>query len=291
MGGFHAATLAADPALEVRVWDADPRRRTVESLDAALEDAQAAVVATPAATHADLVERCLAAGVAVFCEKPLALDLAAARRLAEVASASGAILQVGFQRRHDASFARLHNRLAAGELGRVHAFTVATFDRTPPPPAYIPTSGGLFRDMHIHDFDLVRWLFGEVAEVEAMGAVLVDRAFADHGDVDTSALALRMESGTLGVITGARANPAGYVARLDVYGSRDADSVREERPHRDFLDRYPDAYRAELRAFLSAVRGEAGITCSAADGVEALRIAEAAALSHRERRPVRVAEI
>ena len=291
MGGFHAATLAGEPGVEVRTWDADPARRTVDSLEAALDGAQAAVVATPAATHAELVERCLGAGVAVFCEKPLALDLAAARRLAGLADQSGAVLQVGFQRRHDAVFGRLRERVAAGELGRIHAFTLATFDRTPPPRSYIPTSGGLFRDMHIHDFDAIRWLLGEVAEVQALGAVLVDQAFAESGDVDTSALSLRMESGALGVIAGARANPAGYVARLDVYGSRDAASVREDRPYRDFLDRYPDAYRAELRSFLAAVRGEVEVGCTARDGVEALRVAEAAERSLRERRPVALADI
>ena len=293
MGSFHAATLAADERVEeVVVWDADPSRSTVRSLEQALAGAGAAVIATPAATHAELLERCVEAGVPTFCEKPLALDLEAAEAVARRVAAAGVAVQLGFQRRFDAAFRAAREMVATGALGSVRAFALATFDRVPPPPAYVPSSGGLFRDMHIHDFDLVRFLLAEeVAEVEALGGVLVDSVFGASGDVDTSAIAVRMAGGALGTVVGSRANPAGYVARLDVYGSRDALAVREDRRFEGFLDRYPDAYRAELRAFLAAVRGEGEVACTVEDGLAALRVAEAAERSLRERRPIRLEEI
>jgi myo-inositol 2-dehydrogenase/D-chiro-inositol 1-dehydrogenase len=291
MGTFHTETLSSE-GVEVLAWDVDPSRRIAGSLEAALDAADAVVIATPAATHAELLRRCIERGLPAFCEKPLALDLSEAASLTELVETTGATVQVGFQRRFDAAFAALRGRYAAGELGAARTFAMATFDRVPPPPAYIPTSGGLFRDMHIHDFDLVRWLLAdEVEEVHAFGAVLVDGVFAEHGDVDSSVIALRMRRGALGVLTGARANPAGYTARLDVYGSLDSASVREERPHQGFLDRYPDAYRAEIRAFLGAARGEAPSACTARDGLEALRVAEAATRSVAEERPIRLEEV
>ena len=158
--------------------------------------------------------------------------------------------------------------------------------------SYVPQSGGLFRDMHIHDFDTVRWLFGqEVEEVYATGSVLVDEGFAASSDVDTSGLVLRFTDGLLGVVGGGRQNAAGYIARLDLYGSLDMASVREERPYQDFVDRYPAAYQAELDHFLRVARGEAEPASTVRDGLEAMRLAEAADRSRRERRPVRLIEI
>jgi myo-inositol 2-dehydrogenase / D-chiro-inositol 1-dehydrogenase len=291
MGAFHTETLRS-AGLEVLAWDVDPSRRTAASLEAALDAADAAVIATPAVTHASLLRTCVERGLPTFCEKPLALDLGDAASLTRLVEERGAPVQVGFQRRFDAAFAGLRARFAAGELGAARTFAMATFDRVPPPSTYVPTSGGLFRDMHIHDFDLVRWLLGdEVEEVHAFGAVLVDRVFADHGDVDSSVIALRMRSGALGVITGARANPAGYVARLDLYGTVDSASVREDRPHRGFLDRYPDAYRSEMRAFLGVARGEEPPACTVRDGLEALRVAEAATRSVAERGAIRLEDV
>jgi len=143
--------------------------------------------------------------------------------------------------------------------------------------------------MHIHDFDSIRWLFGqEVVELSAAGSVAVDPRFGELDDVDTTALTLRLRDGTLGTMVGCRSNPAGYVARLDVYGSTGSASIREERPHSDFLDRYPDAYRAELRYFLSVARGQAGSPCTVRDALEALRLADAADRSRRSGRPVRL---
>jgi myo-inositol 2-dehydrogenase/D-chiro-inositol 1-dehydrogenase len=291
MGGFHAATLR-DAGAELAVWDADPARRTVETLEEALAGAAAAVIATPATSHADLIEACVDRALPTFCEKPIAIDLGRTIEVVRAVEGRRGRVQMGFQRRFDAAFGEARRRVGSGELGRVHSFAMATFDRTPPSAHYVPTSGGLFKDMHIHDFDAVRWVLGdEVAEVEARGAVLIDELFAASDDVDTSALILRMAGGALGTLAGARANPAGYVARLDLYGSSDAFSIREDRPYRDFLDRYPDAYRAELRHFLAVAAGDAESPCTVRDALEALRVAEAAGRSLREGRAVGLAEI
>lgn len=294
MGGFHGATLRSLPSVdEVRVWDVDPARRTVETIVEALDGAGAALIATPASTHGGLIVQCVERGVPVFCEKPIALDLEETQRVVDRVEAGGVAVQMGFQRRFDAAFSHARDRIVRAELGRIHSFALATFDRTPPPAHYVPTSGGLFKDMHIHDFDAVRWLFGqEVEEVSATGAVLIDSMFSDNDDIDTSGVTLRLGDGSLGVLSGARSNPGGYVARLDVYGSVAEHSVREDRPYRDFLDRYPDAYRAEVTFFIEMVAtGRAPSPCTARDALAALRIAEAADRSRREGRSVRLSEI
>ena len=291
MGGFHAATLEAEGA-QLRVWDFDPTRATVDTVEDALEGADAVLVATPAPTHAALVKRCVERRLPVFCEKPLDIDLANTIALVEFIEDAGGVVQMGFQRRFDAAFINARTLLRHGNVGRLHAFAMASFDRTPPSEEFVSTSGGMFRDMHIHDFDSVRWLFGqEVLEVHATGAVVVDALFGRHDDVDTSAVLLRLADGALGTIAGGRSNPAGYVARLDVYGFSDSISVREERRYIDFLDRYAEAYRAEIRSFLALVRGETEVMCSARDALEALRVAEAAELSRRAMRTVALAEI
>lgn len=293
MGSFHAATLRAHSAVqELRIYDEDPSRATVASIEEALEGADAALVVTPAATHADLIRTCVDRGLPTFCEKPIAVDLETTLDVVKHVESARGVVQMGFQRRFDAAFGEARTRIRDGSLGRVHAFAMATFDRTPPPPVYIPTSGGLFKDMHIHDFDSIRWLFGqEAVEVTASGSVLIDGLFGEAGDVDTSSLSVRLADGTLGSLVGARANAAGYIARLDVYGAAGMHSVREDRPYRDFLDRYPDAYRAELAHFLRVAAGEAEVACTVRDGLEALRLAEAAGRSRREARTVRLAEV
>lgn len=293
MGSFHARTLRELPQVrEVAIFDTAPGRGGAATLEEALTGAAAVIVATPATTHAEMVRTVARRGLPVFCEKPLALDLADAVRLVRELESAQTIVQLGFQRRFDPAFVRARDALAGGAVGRVHAFALATFDRTPPPREYVPASGGLFKDMHIHDFDTIRWLFGrEAVEVAALGSVRVDPFFGDLGDVDTSALAIRLDDGSLGTIAGARANAAGYIARLDVYGAAAMHSVREDRPYRDFLDRYPDAYRREIEEFVRVARGEAPVACTARDGLEALRLAEAAATSARERRPVALAEV
>jgi myo-inositol 2-dehydrogenase / D-chiro-inositol 1-dehydrogenase len=284
MGAFHAAGLRELPEVgEVRVFDLDPRRRTHDTVSSALAGADGAVIATPAATHADLLRCCAREGVPAFCEKPLALDEPSTAALVDELEASGLPVQIGFQRRFDPAFAEARRRVLAGELGEVRTFQLTTLDRTPLPREYLATSGGIFRDMHVHDFDLVRWLLGgEIESVYAAGSVLVDPAIGSLGDVDTSGIVLRLPGGTLGLVAGCRANPAGYTARLDLHGSADSWSVREDRPYRDFLDRYAEAYRAELRQFLRVARGESESPVTARDALQALRVAEACERSRRK---------
>jgi myo-inositol 2-dehydrogenase / D-chiro-inositol 1-dehydrogenase len=293
MGRFHAETLRSLPEVsELRVYDVDPSRATVGSMDEALSGADCAVIVAPSATHAELIRLCVDRGLPTFCEKPIDVSLSVSLSVADhVRSARGAVM-IGFQRRFDAEFGRVRAAVLDGSLGRIHGFAMSTYDRTPAPMSYVGNSGGVFRDMHIHDFDAVRWVFGhEVVEVSAFGSVLVDPGYGERDDVDTTALALRFADGMLGALSGGRLNPAGYIARLDVYGSKAMASVREDRPYRDFLDRYPDAYRAELAHFLRVARGEAEPAATVDDAVWAMRIAEAADASRRSGRPVKLEEI
>ena len=293
MGGFHAATLRSLPEVrELSIFDADPARRTVGTLEEALDGADCAVIVSPAVTHIEFLRICVDRGLPTFCEKPIALDLEKTHAAVDHVESMKGVVQMGFQRRFDRWFGEARRQIGGGAVGRVRAFTMATLDRTPPPANYVRSSGGLFKDMYVHDFDTVRWLFQEeVVEVYATGSVLVDEVFKEADDVDTAAVLLRLSDGTLGSLVGCRSNPAGYLARLDLYGSEDDFSIREERPYVDFLDRYPEAYRAELEHFLKVARGEAETACTARDALEALRLAVAADASRRSNRPVMLAEI
>lgn len=294
MGSFHVRTLRENSAVqEVRVFDSNlPAASTHPTLDAALDGAAAAIIATPASTHAALIHRCLKAGIPTFCEKPVALELEETRKVVGQVERLHGVLQVGFQRRFDQAYRRVRERVRDGSLGRIYSFYMASRDRTPPPDGYIPTSGGMFKDSHIHDFDAVRWLFGqEVEEVYATGGVLGFPAFAQHGDIDTSAVVLVLRDGTAGVLTGGRHNPAGYDVRVDVFGSRDTVRIEPGTGHPDFLSRFADAYRAEGDHFLRLAVGEAENPCTAVDGLEALRIAEACDRSRKDHRPVSMGQI
>ncbi len=293
MGFFHRQTLEAHPDVrEVAVYDVDPSRRTVATVGEALDGADAAVIVTPAATHVALVERCLDAGLPTFCEKPLALGLQETERIAERAERTAAPLQIGFQRRFDAGYLEGRRRIASGELGRVFSFVMHARDRVPPHREYIPTSGGMFRDAHVHDFDAARWLLGqEVEEVFADGAVLAFEMFAELDDIDTSAAVLPMAGGTMGVLVGGRSSPAaGYDIRAEVVGAGGGVSIGPAVPrvYADFLDRFADAYRAEMGHFLRLARGEVPNPCTAHDALQALRVADACDRSRRTRVPVRL---
>jgi myo-inositol 2-dehydrogenase/D-chiro-inositol 1-dehydrogenase len=217
--------------------------------------------------------------------------------------------QLGFQRRFDAGYVEAHRMIESGDLGTLYNFHLVGHDPEPPHEGYIPQSGGLFRDFSIHDFDVIRWLTGhEVVEVYADGGVRGFPVFAKYNDVDTAVATLRMDDGALGVLTVARHDPLGYDIRAELFGSKDSISVGlgprtpirsvepgvppqagPAWPH--FLDRFADAYRAEFAAFVRVARGDEPSPCTARDGVQALRIAEAATLSLHEHRPVRVEEI
>jgi myo-inositol 2-dehydrogenase / D-chiro-inositol 1-dehydrogenase len=222
---------------------------------------------------------------------------------------SEATLQIGFQRRFDAGYKEAKRLIEAGELGTLYAIRLATHDPEPPHEGYIPESGGIFRDLHIHDFDILRWLTRSKAEqVCAWGSVRRFKVFEKYGDFDTSALIIRMADGVLAVLTGGRQNPLGFDVRTEIFGSEDSISVGLDRrtplrsvepggapfprkAYASFLVRFKDAYRAELAHFLEVARGRAENPCTARDALEALQIAVAAEVSVAENRPVMVEEI
>lgn len=326
IGAFHAATLLDAPEVtELIVGDLDEARAValadkmagagrppvagggVAAVFAA--EPAAVVIAAATAAHADLVVQAARRGLPAFCEKPVALDVAGTRAaLAEVAAA-GTVLQVGFQRRFDAGYRAARAAVAAGELGRIHTVRMVGADREPPPASYLPTSGGIFRDLHIHDFDALRWVTGrEVTEVYAVGANQTSPAFAGYGDYETTAAVLRLDDGTLATLAGGRSNPAGYDIRMELAGAGgtvaigldERTPVRSVQPgvawpadpaYTGFLDRFAAAYVAELRAFLEVARGRRPNPCDGAQALEALYVAEAAQLSADEHRAVPVAAV
>jgi myo-inositol 2-dehydrogenase/D-chiro-inositol 1-dehydrogenase len=320
IGRLHGRLLAATPGVdELLIADAIPERaaeaaaevggRAMPSLEAALDGAEAVVIAAATTAHADLIRAAADRGLPTFCEKPLAEDINSSVDVAALVERTGIPFQLGFQRRFDAGYGEAHRMIASGELGTLYNFHLVGHDPEPPHEGYIPQSGGLFRDFSIHDFDVIRWLTGrEVVEVYADGGVRGFPVFAKYGDVDTAVATLRMDDGALGVLTVARHDPLGYDIRAELFGSKDSISVglgprtpirsvepgvpRQAGPAwPHFLDRFADAYRAEFAAFLRVARGDEPSPCTARDGVQALRIAEAATLSLHEHRPVRVEEI
>ena len=320
LGASHAETLRSLPDVrELRIYDADIARAreiaakvgatAVDSVDAAYHGADAVVLVTPTDTHATLINKAIAAGLPTFCEKPIAMGLPETKDVvAQVKRANGR-LQIGFQRRFDAGYQAAKRELREGRLGTVYSFYMTSRDRLPPPDAYIKTSGGQFKDQVIHDFDITRWLFDdEVAEVSADGSTLGHPTYEAMQDVATSAVLLKLRGGAIGAIVAGRHNEAGYDIRVEINGAKDTiaigldprtpiRSVETDAPplggpaYPSFFVRFGDAYHAELAHFLRFARGQADNPCTAADALEALRIAEAAGRSWREHRPVKLSEI
>src|SRR5438093_6428806 len=320
LGAFHAKVLRERSEVsELRIYDADAARGAsvakelgaihATSVDEALAHADAAVIVTPTGTHAPLIHRCLDARLAVFCEKPIALDLDTTKAVVEHVARANGKLQIGFQRRFDAGFREARRLVQGGALGAVYSFPMTSRDALPPPDAYVETSGGQFVDQLIHDFDVTRWLFSdEVEELYATGSTLGFPQYAEFRDVATSGVVLRLRGGAVGLLQAARHNEAGYDVRVEVYGAKDSiavgldprtplRSVEKDAPklkdpaYPTFFVRFGDAYRAELAHFLRFARGEAENACTVRDGMEALRIALAAGRSLKERLPVAVKEI
>jgi len=320
LGASHAATLAALPGvISLTVFDADAERakevaaplkaRAVSSIDDAFTGADAMVIVTPTDTHAPLIKRAIDAGLPTFCEKPIAIGIPETREIVEHVKRKNGKLQIGFQRRFDAGYQRAQQELRSGSLGAVYSFLMVSCDRTPPPDGYIKTSGGQFKDQFIHDFDITRWLFGqEVTEVTATGSTKGVPQYEGMGDVGTSVVMLKLADGTLGLMTALRHNEAGYDIHVEIHAAKDTlaigidprtpwRSVEVDAPalagpaYPSFFVRFGDAYKAELEHFLRFAKGEAENPCTAADALEALRIAEAAGRSWRERRTVTIAEI
>lgn len=318
IGQLHARVLAEHPLVdELVVADLDEARASqvaetlgaqARSVDEAIDSADALVIAAGTGAHATLVRAGLARRIPIFCEKPLALDLGETARLVDEIENAGVAFQLGFQRRFDSAYREGRRLVASGEIGRLYQVRMVATDHTPPPEAYIPTSGKLFRDSSIHDFDAIRFITGsEVETVHVQGAVLGFEMFERYGDVDTAVAILRLRDGTLVSLAGGRHNPRGYDIRMELLGSRDAvaiglgphtpvrpldaDGLRMATGWDSFLDRFADAYRTELSAFVEVAAGRAMSACTARDGLEAMRIAEAASLSLEERRVVELDEL
>jgi myo-inositol 2-dehydrogenase/D-chiro-inositol 1-dehydrogenase len=320
IGVLHAGTLADDPRVDGLViadLDRARARQVADKLDAEVAGVDelfdgrvdAVVIAAGTAAHAGLVHRALDAGVPVFCEKPLAADVAGTSEALVHAGASGVPLQVGFQRRFDAGYRAARQAVRDGELGWVHSIFATTFDPRPPEADYIATSGGIFRDCLIHDFDSIRFVTGrEVASVYAVGGNKGAEFFAAAGDVDTASVSLLLDEGTVATVLGGRYNGAGYDVRLEVHGSdgmlavglderaplRSAEPNSgwpEGRPYASFFERFKDAYATELADFLAHALGRIPNPCPPEDALEALYVAEAAALSLAEGRPVPLDEV
>lgn len=320
IGQYHARVVQSHSEVDrLVVADVDQARarQVAESLGAEaadgvadlLERVDAVVIASPTDTHATLIHQAIDARLPTFCEKPVALDLPSTQEVVRHVRETGATVQIGFQRRFDAGYRAARQAICDGVLGRVYSVRIAGHDPAPPHEGYIPGSGGIFRDLHIHDFDIVRWVLGQdVDEVYVRGAVLVDDMFARYGDVDTVVATLTFGNGTLGVLTGGRHDPLGYDVRLELFGSRDSVSVGWDartplrsleagmpsapaKPYEFFLDRFDAAYRAEMGAFVDVVAGRAANPCSVEDAEIALRVALACDRSRLEHRPVRVAEV
>lgn len=317
IGQIHAANLASNPHADVAfIADVVEAAATdlalrcnalVATVDEVMNDrgVDAVVIASSTDTHADLVERAAAAGKAIFCEKPLDLSSARASECLKVVEKHKAVLCLGFNRRHDPSFSRLKDEIDAGTVGKVEVVSITSRDPSPPPADYIKRSGGLFRDMMIHDFDIGRWLLGEEPEqVFATGSVLCDPDIAATGDIDTAIAVLRTSSGRMCQITNSRRCDYGYDQRIEVFGNKgmvradnqtdtrvevaNADGFATEPAQPFFLERYGDAYRIQLDKFLRAAAGEHVSIPGGADGLRALQLADAAQESLESAAPVRV---
>ncbi|OKI39167.1 oxidoreductase [Saccharothrix sp. CB00851] len=318
IGTMHATNLASlDEVDEVLLFDPVPGRaahasallpgtRSVDDLDALLTASDGVLLATPTTTHPSLLRAALAAGVPTLCEKPIAGHWDEMRALVDDVEASGVPVLVGFQRRFDPAVSELHRRVRAGEVGDIYLVRALGNDAQPPDFGYLPQSGGIFRDLLIHDLDAVPWLVGEpVVEVYASGSVLVDQAFADADDVDNAVVLLKFAGGAHAVLAGGRHDPLGYDHRIEVLGSRDSlavgldprtplTSLEPEGPkvaadaYPGFADRFHRAYLAEVAVFTQVVAGTVANPSPARESLISLRLAEACEQSRRTGAPVHI---
>ena len=306
MGAFRADQVRAR-GHEAVVVSRDPSRG--RPLDEVLaEDLDAAIVSSSTDRHPAHIVACAERGLPILAEKPIALSLRETRETLDRVAAAGGRLQVSFQRRFDPGFAAARRAVESGSIGTLYTIRLNSHDREPSPEHYIPTSGGIFRDLLVHDFDIARWLTGtEVAEVSPAASVRKWERFAQHGDSDTAAVLITMDDGLPVLLSGTRHNPHGYDFRAELFGSADSLAVGlDERtpirsldgdgavppdPWRGFLDRFGAAFEAELDAWLQFVAGERENACPGEEAYHALRVAVACDQAVRARTPVRVEEV
>ena len=317
IGTIHAGNVARETGARLK-YVVDPNAAAAQAL-AAQHGAQTGSVAQVLAdraigavlicsstdTHADLILAAAAAGKGIFCKKPVDRALGRARSCAEAVGRAGVTCMIGFQRRFDPTFAAVKARLAAGEIGTPEMLVVTSRDPGAPPIPYIMSSGGIFKDMLIHDFDIFRWILEDEAEtVHANGSCLVDPAIAEAGDVDSTAVTIRTRRGRLCQINTSRRAAYGYDQRFEVLGSRGmlqagnhaptevtastSTAVLRDLPLHFFLERYRAAYASELAHFFAVLAGKEQLRTTIGDGLKALELAEAATTSWREGRIVRL---
>jgi myo-inositol 2-dehydrogenase/D-chiro-inositol 1-dehydrogenase len=315
IGRIHAANLARQAGVRFKYVvdvNADAAREVaahhggqVATVEAALadRDIRAVVIASSTDTHADLIQRAAAAGKAIFCEKPVDLTLARARDCADAVKRAGVLCMIGFQRRYDPTFCAIRERLADGEIGQPEMLIVTSRDPAPPPASYIKISGGIFKDMLIHDFDIFRWILDdEAVSVHATGSCLVDPAIAEAGDIDCTTVTIRTQRGRLCQINTSRRAAYGYDQRFEVLGSAGmlqagnhrptqavsftGHGVVTDKPEHFFLERYRLAYAREMEHFFDVLTRGGTPRTTVEDGLKALELAEAATTSWRENRVV-----
>ena len=319
IGRVHASAVASVPGAQLAAI-ADPVSAAAEAIRAAYgcdirsidaieasRDVDAVVICTPTDTHADLIERFVRAGKAVFCEKPVDLSLSRVAACLKVVQAAKGTLMVGFNRRFDPDFIALKAAIDAGTIGAVEMVTIISRDPGAPPADYITRSGGIFRDMTIHDFDMARWLLGEEVEtVQAAASVLTDPAIGALGDFDSVNVILRTASGRQAIISNSRRATYGYDQRIEVLGANGMLQAENQAENRVtladaggyhsapllnfFMSRYTAAYANEIAAFVSSVTQGTPTPTTGQDGLMALALAEAALKSVAEGRTIKVAD-
>jgi myo-inositol 2-dehydrogenase/D-chiro-inositol 1-dehydrogenase len=317
IGKVHARAIAEDKRAKlVAVADAFPEAanaiaaasgaavRTIDEIEAD-KDIDAVIICTPTNTHADLIERFAKAGKAIFCEKPIDLDVARARACLETVRKVGGKVMLGFNRRFDPHFRAVRQAIDDGQIGKVEMVTITSRDPGPPPAEYIKVSGGIFRDMTIHDFDMARFLLGEeIDSVMASASVLVDPKIGELGDYDSASLVLTTKSGRQAMISNSRRASYGYDQRIEVHGSLGSVSAENQRPvsieiatkdgytrpplHDFFMTRYTAAYAAEISAFIDGLENGTPLSPSAEDGLIALALADAAVRAAEQKTAVKV---
>jgi myo-inositol 2-dehydrogenase/D-chiro-inositol 1-dehydrogenase len=318
IGKVHGANLANSGKAKI-AYVADPDGRAAEALARSVgarvasvdevftaKDTDAILIATPTDTHADLIEAVARAGKMILCEKPVSLSVERIEKCLAAVEKAKVPLMIGFHRRYDPNFSALERRLRKGEAGDVEIVTITCRDPAPPPVAYIERSGGLYRDMMIHDFDMSRFLLGgeEIDTVHALGGNLVDPAIGKAGDIDTAAVHMQTKRGAMVIITNSRRASYGHDQRIEVHGSKamlragnihlttvecaDAQGFTQDLIPFSFIERYNEAYRLEVLAFLDAVEKGEAPSASGHDGLQAQKLAEAATESWKTGKPVKV---
>lgn len=320
IGKTHAHAIASNPNAKLAAVY-DPFEDSAQAISqqygsqimeidaiAASPDIDVVAICTPTNTHADLIEQFAHAGKVIFCEKPIDLNLDRVKKCLKTVEETNAKLMMGFNRRFDPHFKSVRSSIEAGQVGDVEQVVITSRDPGLPPMDYISVSGGIFRDMAIHDFDIARWLLGEEVEsVFATGSVLVDKEVGNRGDFDTAMIILRTKSGKQAHINNSRRATYGYDQRIEVLGSKgmvrahnprpvtneiaNADGYTSQPLHDFFMTRYVEAYAAEIAMLIDAMVKNVPITPSGHDGMMALAMAEAANISVKEGRLVNMSEV